>query len=274
MGKRRRKRPVKSMLALLLAVLVYLLFPGILPRSGSGTTGADPTPDPGEARTEADPTPEVTSSPADVDIDLVAGRRERMRLLLAGADYAEARRLATAFVADKTHPGLVQVGRDAIALIDAAATGLEGKFRTALAEMRYDEAEALLGRLFREFPDRRAGLMAELGVGTSLATELSLPAIEKQLAPLLPFALAEDRTLWKVHGGRTVVKERKPSGGFRYRTLDWGNLDPTGVSRLLDRVAGLRRPVAQIYLAAGRPVAAALVLDAGNVKQVGERAVK
>lgn len=253
MRAKKRRIGLRGLLLLLLALLVYLLLPGILPSPGSGNRGA-------EAREGA-----AGAHPASAGDDRLAGRAARLSFLLAEERIAPALLLARAMSEKGETERERELGQRYLGRIQATGLRLETEYRDALERGSWLRAERLLGELEESFPERHRRLARELGLGALEEPGSSLAAL---LAPVLPLVLNRGELLWKLRGRKAVLKTRGESGGYRYRSVDVADLDPLEVHRMLSgfRSGGgsARRALeafSRTYREAGRSVHAALALN-------------
>ncbi len=271
MGRRRRRKRkrVLAMIAVLLAVLVWLTFDGRIPLSGdrvgtgSGARRSTRAAAPSGRTVPQAAVPRTTEvGPSDGRIvDRVAGRRARLGWLLESGDFVAAATLARAMAEHGATPAEREFGASALdASSGAVVRALEAQLRVAAQDGRARRVEEDYALLRQLAPRRADALFFEV--------RAPVPAAGDSLASLravLPIVLDATTELWKLGRADCVLRVRGERGGYRYKTVSIAELDPVVLRRGLLRAfdvdgrAGPFAAMARLFERAERPFAARLV---------------
>lgn len=268
--KRRALRPI-VLFALLLAILIWMWFEGILPRFGrdidrfAGQQGGPDAPrgttvDVPEARTVALETPLT---------DAERGRHVRLEYLFDTGALEDAWQLATSMRDARTPDGhavadvwLGSNGRIAQAMVQRLTSALATMdlpaAERAVEVLRLWGLDDELARL-ELFPARDAGALAA-----------ALEDLRRRIEPFLPIefvavgveneASLGGRRLERFEGDSWIVRHRERSGGYTFHSRAFGEFDPMLLRTVLRARFSddILEQLGRAYRAAGRPLAARL----------------
>ncbi|PIE23693.1 MAG: hypothetical protein CSA62_06190 [Planctomycetota bacterium] len=270
----------RRLLLALLGLLVLLLFDGRLSLGGSEEgdeqeaagrvvqrqlelqSAAAP-----KAEFRPEPLPDLQQDPSSLasalHADTLAGLRAQIDWLFSERRLPELRALARRYEAKEESPELRQLGSEALRRIDLEGQALEQQLRDALAAGDLPLAEERLLALRANWTARAERFVASL---PSPAAEPESAPVSELLRPLLPLTLSPGRILARVRNQSGILRERGKRA-WRYRRVPLASLSPLqlyesiGESRLeLKKQQAACDGLARLYLEAGRPIAAALVL--------------
>ncbi|MCA8970831.1 MAG: hypothetical protein KDC95_13640 [Planctomycetes bacterium] len=270
--KRRRRflRPI-VLLALLLAILIWMWFEGILPRFGRDIdrfAGQQGEPEAPRGTAVAVPEAKTVSLEAPLT-DAERGRHVRLEYLFDSGALEDAWQLATSMRGERAPDGrpvaevwLGPKGRLAHAMVDRLVAAM-----TAVDLGSAERAAEVLRRCGLDEELARLGLLMTRDAG-GLAT--ALEELRTRIEPFLPIDLSargpengaelSGRRLERFEGESWIVRRLEPSGGFTFHPRSFGEFDPLLLrtalrARFSDDILEL---LDRAYRAAGRPLAARL----------------
>ena len=201
--------------------------------------------------------------------DLIEGRRAAIERMLRERDFQGSRAWIAA-QASSTSKQLRKMagfyGSKLAGLGEAWETGL----RTRLQELSTDrarfeqmgsleESEREVADFARDFPERSAGLLADLpeDLGRS-PSEAELARWSQDLSRSLPVEVGSGRRLVRLFRGEAVLRVPGTAGGFRHERRDLVSLPPALLLRLAPAAErkAVRSFLARLYLEAGLRVSA------------------